>query len=76
MRAERSEQSLVLFPRLRQCRGYPLFSLVIRVHTRVGDIEKGVRRDRGAASVGRATSASMVLGPPDVVAILRGAEAG
>lgn len=76
MRAERSEQSLVLFPRLHQCRGYPLFSLVIRVHTRVGDVDKGVRHDRGAALVGRATSASMVLGPPDIGAIMRGAEAG
>jgi hypothetical protein len=43
---------------------------VIRVHVRVGDVDKGVCRDRGAASVGRATGNTTTLGPPDVGAIL------
>ena len=38
-------------------------------------MDKGVRRDRSAASVGRAIGATMVLGPHDAGAILRGAEA-
>jgi hypothetical protein len=41
------------------------FRRVIWVHTRVGDEDKGVRRDKGAASVGLATCVVMVLGPPD-----------
>jgi hypothetical protein len=34
----------------------------------------GIRRDKGAASVGRATCVIAKLGPPDVGAILREAE--
>jgi hypothetical protein len=52
------------------------FCRVIRVHTRVGDVDKGVRRDRGAASVGRPTGAAMAPGPTDGGTILCGAEAG
>lgn len=51
------------------------FCQLIRVHARVGDVDKGVHRDRGAALVGQATGATMVLGPHDAGAILRGAEA-
>jgi hypothetical protein len=40
--------------------------------SRVGDMDRGVRHDKGAASVGRATSVAMVLGPPNTGAILRG----
>jgi hypothetical protein len=52
------------------------FRRVIRVHTWVGDVDRGVHRDRGAALVGRATCVVMALGPPDAGTILRGAEAG
>jgi hypothetical protein len=44
------------------------------VHTLVGDVAKGVRRDRGATLVVQATCVTTTLGPPDVGAILRGAE--
>jgi hypothetical protein len=37
-------------------------------------VDKGVRRDRGAASVGRATCITTTLGPPDAGAILCGVE--
>jgi hypothetical protein len=50
------------------------FHRVIRVHTRVGDMDRGVRRDKGVASVGRATGVAMVLGLPNAGAILRRAE--
>jgi hypothetical protein len=50
------------------------FHRVIWVHTRVGDVDRGDRRDRSAALVGRATCVVMALGPPDVGAILHGAE--
>jgi hypothetical protein len=38
-------------------------------------MDKVVYRGRGVASASRATFATMVLGPPDAGAILRGAEA-
>jgi hypothetical protein len=37
-------------------------------------VDSGVRRDKGAALVGRATGAIMALGPPDAGTILRGVE--
>jgi hypothetical protein len=52
------------------------FHRVIRVHTHVDDVDRGVRRDRGATLIGRATGAIMALGLPDMGAILRGAEVG
>jgi hypothetical protein len=45
---------------------------VIRVHARVGEVDKGVRRNKGMASVGEATGITTALGPPDVGAILHG----
>jgi hypothetical protein len=42
----------------------------------VGEVDRGVHRDRGTTLVSRATCVVMVLGPPDVGAILRGAEVG
>jgi hypothetical protein len=42
------------------------FRRVIRVHTRVGEVDRGVDRDRGTTLVSRATCVVMVLGPPDV----------
>jgi hypothetical protein len=41
-----------------------------RVHARVGDVDKGVCLDTGAATVDRATGITTFLGPPDVGAIL------
>ena len=52
------------------------FHRVIRVHTRVGDVDRGDRRDKGVALVARATCVVMALGSPDVGAILHGAEVG
>jgi hypothetical protein len=45
---------------------------VIRVHARLGDVGKGVRRGGGVASVGRAAGVTTSLGSPDVGAILCG----
>jgi hypothetical protein len=45
---------------------------VIRAHARVGDVDKGVRRDGSVASVVRATGITMALGPPNVGVILCG----
>jgi hypothetical protein len=45
---------------------------VIRVHARVGDVDKGVRRDGGVASVGRTTGITMAMGPPNLGVILCG----
>ena len=42
----------------------------------MGEVDRGVHRDRGTTLVSRATCVVMVLGPPDVGAILRGAEVG
>jgi hypothetical protein len=49
---------------------------VIQVHIQVGDVDRGVHRDRGAALVGRAIGVVMALGPLDVDTILREAEVG
>jgi hypothetical protein len=53
-----------------------LFCPLIRVHTRVGDMGRGVRHDKGATSVSRATCVVMALGSPYADAILRGAKVG
>jgi hypothetical protein len=47
---------------------------VIRVHARVHDVDKGVCRDRGVASVSRAIGVTTTLVPIDVGAIPRGVE--
>jgi hypothetical protein len=52
------------------------FHQVIRVHTQVDDVDRGVQHDRGATLIGRAIGAVMALGLPDTGAILRGAEVG
>jgi hypothetical protein len=52
------------------------FHQVIRVHTHMDDMDRGVHRDRGATLIGRATCVVMALGLPDTGAILRGAEVG
>jgi hypothetical protein len=45
---------------------------VIQVHARQGNVDKGVHRDRGMASVDRATGITTALGSPDVGANLCG----
>jgi hypothetical protein len=52
------------------------FRRVIWVYTRVGDVDRGVCHDKGTSSVDRAIGAAMVLGPPNMGAILRRAEVG
>jgi hypothetical protein len=52
------------------------FRRVIRVHTRVGDMDRGVLLDRCAALVDRATCVVMALGLPDAGAILHEAKVG
>jgi hypothetical protein len=48
------------------------FCRVIRVHTRVRDVDNGVRRAGGEASIGRAAGIGSFLGPPAFSVFLRG----
>jgi hypothetical protein len=50
------------------------FRRVIRIHTRVGGVDRGVRRDRGVALADRATCIVLALSPSDVGPILCGVE--
>jgi hypothetical protein len=52
------------------------FHRVIRVHTQVVDVDRGVRLDWCATLVDRATGVVMALGLLDAGAILRGAKVG
>jgi hypothetical protein len=52
------------------------FSRVIRVHTQVGDVDRGVCHDRSATLVGQATGAVMAIGLLVAGVILRGAKVG
>jgi hypothetical protein len=49
---------------------------VIWVHTRAGEVDRGVRRNKSATTVGQVTGVAMVLGPADTGAILCGVEVG
>ena len=74
--SEAAETVVDLVPAAIPVLGLPAcFRRVIWVHTRVGDVDKGVRRDRGDALVDQAIGAAMALCPPNIGVILRGAEA-